>query len=186
MDTTPPSLLQRLCRPGEDAAWAWFVRLYTPLLCHWARRLGLHLADAADLVQDVFAVLAQELPRFQDNVPQPFSAWLWAVTLHAFRARHRRASGPEAGEGQPEAPAGAEGAAVFLEKEYRSYVVRRALELMGDEFPPKTRKAFWEFAVSGRRAEEVAAELGTTVGDVYLAQARVLRRLRTDLEGLLD
>jgi hypothetical protein len=32
----------------------------------------------------------------------------------------------------------------------------------------------------------VAAELGLSVGAVYVARSRVLSRLRTELEGLLD
>jgi len=57
MHTTPPSLLERLRRPAEQAAWQQFVKLYTPRVCHWARRLGLAGADVADLVQDVFDAL---------------------------------------------------------------------------------------------------------------------------------
>jgi RNA polymerase sigma-70 factor (ECF subfamily) len=40
--------------------------------------------------------------------------------------------------------------------------------------------------VSGRPPLEVAAELGLSVNAVYLAKSRVLQRLRTELEGLLD
>ena len=41
-------------------------------------------------------------------------------------------------------------------------------------------------AVNGRPAEQVAAELGISAQAVYLAKARVLRRLRQELEGLVD
>jgi hypothetical protein len=51
MEETPASLLERLRRRGEQAAWAHFVDLYTPLLYYWARRIGLQPHDAADLVQ---------------------------------------------------------------------------------------------------------------------------------------
>jgi RNA polymerase sigma-70 factor (ECF subfamily) len=40
MHSTPVSLLERLRRPDERAAWERFVQLYTPLLCAWARRLA--------------------------------------------------------------------------------------------------------------------------------------------------
>src|SRR5690349_13376275 len=54
---TPVSLLERLREPAQEQAWARFVELYTPLLFHWARHIGLQEADAADLVQDVLADL---------------------------------------------------------------------------------------------------------------------------------
>jgi RNA polymerase sigma-70 factor (ECF subfamily) len=57
---------------------------------------------------------------------------------------------------------------------------------MQAEFSPKTWKACWEHVVAGRPAAEVAAELGISVGSVYVAKSRVLSRLRQELEGLLD
>jgi RNA polymerase sigma-70 factor (ECF subfamily) len=72
MHTTPASLLERLRLPEERAAWSRLVQLYTPLLFYWARRAGLQDADAADVVQDVFAVLVQKLPTFAyDRVGGP-------------------------------------------------------------------------------------------------------------------
>jgi RNA polymerase sigma-70 factor (ECF subfamily) len=49
-----------------------------------------------------------------------------------------------------------------------------------------TWQACWEFVVRDRPAAAVAAELGITVNAVYLAKSRVLRRLREELQGLLD
>jgi RNA polymerase sigma-70 factor (ECF subfamily) len=51
--------------PADQAAWDWFVRLYTPLLFYWARKAGLAEADSADLVQDVFCVLVRKMPEFR-------------------------------------------------------------------------------------------------------------------------
>src|SRR4051794_39092846 len=64
MEQTSASLLERLRRPDEQAAWARFVELYTPLLFSWARRRGLQHQDADDLIQEVLVVLAQRLPEF--------------------------------------------------------------------------------------------------------------------------
>src|SRR5438552_1694044 len=64
MHTTSISLLERIRQPAEREAWGRFVELYTPLLYYWACRLGMQESDAADLVQDVFAVLVQKLPVF--------------------------------------------------------------------------------------------------------------------------
>ena len=44
-----PSTTRR--RPGEQEAWERFVGLYTPLLCRWARRVGVPAAEVGDLVQ---------------------------------------------------------------------------------------------------------------------------------------
>jgi RNA polymerase sigma-70 factor (ECF subfamily) len=76
--------------------------------------------------------------------------------------------------------------AAFTEEEYRRHVVHRALQLMRADFQPATWQACWEHVVCGRPAAEVAEQLGLTVGAVYAANYRVLRRLRQELEGLLS
>lgn len=188
MHTTPVSLLLRLRRPAEDRAWERFVEIYSPLLYAWTRRLGLRPEDAADLVQDIFAVLVEKLPEFEYDAGKSFRAWLRTILLNRWRNRQRRpapAPLPPA-DCLPDAAAGPDGVGLVEEAEYREHVVRRALELMQAEFQPATWKACWELVVRGRPAAEVAAELGVTVNAVYLAKSRVLRRLREELQGLLD
>lgn len=182
MHTTPVSLLERVRQPGEQAAWARLVEMYTPLLLYWARRRGLQESDAADLVQDVFALLVHKLPEFVYDRQKSFRNWLRTVLYTKDRDRIRRAAHRPASIGpttEPSAPGDAEAA---WEAEYRELLVARALELMQDEFQPATWKACWEVVVSGRPA----AELGLTVGAVYAAKSRVLRRLRRELDGLLE
>ncbi len=187
MHTTPASLLQRLREPAAgQAAWEQFVKLYTPLLFSWAHRAGLPHQDAADLVQDVFAVLVRKLPEFDYDDHKSFRAWLRTVLMNKWRNRRRVPQPLPLGDGdavQPEAPDAAD---LFEQTEYRRQLVRRALELMRTDFRPTTWKAFWEFLVVGRPAAEVARELGIGVNSVYVARVRVLSRLRQELAGLLD
>jgi RNA polymerase sigma-70 factor (ECF subfamily) len=101
MVTTSPSLLERLRRPDEQSAWARFVELYTPLLYSWARRAGLQAADAADLVQDVFAVLVRQMPAFVYAPGKSFRGWLRTVTLNKWREKRRRRSEATLKTGDP-------------------------------------------------------------------------------------
>jgi RNA polymerase sigma-70 factor (ECF subfamily) len=164
------------------------VDLYTPLLYHWARQLGLQQSDAADLVQEVFVVLVQKLPDFRYQANQRFRGWLWTVTVNKHRERQRRRAGKLQGAGD----VGLEDLAdprideAVAEAEYRTYLARRALELMQTDFQLTTWKACWECIVEGRPPAEVAAELGLTVNAVHLAKSRVLRHLRAELAGFLD
>jgi RNA polymerase sigma-70 factor (ECF subfamily) len=188
MDRTSVSLLERLRGPDEPAAWERFVRLYTPLLYQWAGRLGLQDADAADLVQDVFAVLVRKLPEFRYDPQKRFRGWLWTVLVNKWRERGRRrpaAGQPVGPEGLDELP-GPDVEEGAIEAEYREYLIRRAMEVMRQEFQPATWQAFWECVVADRPAADVARQLGISENAVYLAKGRVLRRLRQELEGLLD
>ena len=184
MHTTPPSLLEQLRRPDDPRAWNRFVDLYTPLLFYWARRVGLQEPDAADLVQDVFALLVRKLPDFAYDRDKGFRGWLRTVLMNRWREIGRRRAPPTAA-GVPER-AGPDEIADLAEAEFRRRLAVRALELMKAEFQPATWKACWEHAAVGRPAAEVAAELGLSVNAVYLATGRVLRRLRQELAGLWD
>jgi RNA polymerase sigma-70 factor (ECF subfamily) len=187
MHTTPVSLLEQLRQPDAQAAWDRFVELYTPLLFYWARRAGLREPDAADLVQDVFTVLLQKLPEFTYDHQRSFRAWLRTVTLNKWREKQRRRRLPREADDTALAEVTIpDGAEAFWQAEYQQRLAARALEVMRDEFRPATWQACWQLVVEGRPGAEVAADLGLTLGAVYAAKARVLRRLRQVLEGLLD
>lgn len=186
MQNTPVSLLQRLHQPGEQHAWTRFVQLYSPLLARWAHRVGLQGQDVDDFLQDVFTVLVRKLPEFHYNPHKRFRSWLWTVAMNRLRERRRGRTVPLQGGGDLAELPTPDTTENVDEVEYRAYLVQRALELMQAEFQPTTWKAFWECVTANRSAAEVGQELGLTVDAVYAAKSRVLRRLREELEGLLD
>lgn len=183
MNPTPASLLEQLRQPARPDAWRRFVSLYTPLLSHWARRLGLQDADAADLLQDVFTALYRSLPAFAYDPRKSFRAYLRTVLVNKWREYRRRGTLPQAAA---DLDALEDPAAAIEEAEYRRHLMRRALQIMQTDFQPLTWRACWEQVVGGRAAAEVAEELGISVASAYAARSRVLRRLRSELEGLLD
>ncbi len=186
MHTTSPTLLQRLRQPEPAEAWARFVQLYSPLIYYWARRTGLQPDDAADLVQEVFAVLLQKLPGFEYDGQRSFRGWLRVVTLNKWKESRRRRAAPTQAESNLDEVTAHEQADALWEQEYRQYLVGRALEVMKADFQPATWQACWAHIVEGKSAAEVAAELRMSANAVYLASSRVLRRLRTELAGLWD
>jgi RNA polymerase sigma-70 factor (ECF subfamily) len=189
MNTTPPSLLARLRQPSQQEAWTRFVKLYTPLMHYWTRRLGLPADEAADLIQEVLVVLVQKLPEFSYDQKKSFRSWLHMVMLNKWRNRCRRRAALPGGRSLPHDPPDVAGPDTTLEldeAEYRHHLVKQAFHLMQAEFPPVTWKACWEYMVAERAAPDVAAELGIAVSAVYLAKSRGLGRLRRELEGLMD
>lgn len=184
MDSTPASLLYRLREPSDDEAWRRFVKIYTPLLYHWVERWGMQSQDAADLVQEVFVVLLQSLPKFVYDPQRSFRAWLHTVMRTKWcdwQRRRGRAVTDDAGlsgvEASPEM-------AAREEAEFRSYVIGRTLQLLEEEFGVKTISAFRATAIDQRAARDVAQELGLTENAVYLARGRIMRRLREELDGM--
>jgi RNA polymerase sigma-70 factor (ECF subfamily) len=185
LETTSITLLERVRVRSDSLAWERFVNLYTPFLLDCARRVGLHEHDACELVQDVFVHLLDELPKFQYDVARRnFRGWLKTVTINKCRQRWRKRS--VNAEFLSESHLAAVEEEAFWECDYRDYLTRRATEIMRNEFETKTWRACWEFVVSGRKAADVADELGMTEAAVYMAKSRVLRRLRQELAGLVE
>lgn len=188
MDSTSVSLLRRLREPAADAAWRRFVELYAPLIFHWGRRQGMNATDAADLVQEVLAILVVRLPEFDHDPSQRFRGWLRTVTLNKARDLHRRAAARPAAGGDDASRdvAVPDTTDLFDEAEYRGYLVGRALRLMQAEFRDTTWRACWLHVAEGRPAADVGRELGISANAVHVAKCRVMRRLRQELDGLMD
>lgn len=187
-NTTSVALLHRVRSVDDQAAWARFVDLYTPLIFEWGCRSGLTSADAADLSQDVLIQLLAELPKFDYSPARGrFRGWLRTVTVNMCRERQRRnhvtaATGDEGLSQFEDSSPGQE----FWEEEYRQKLVARALQLMQTDFETHVWQAAWKQIVEDRKPMDVAAELGISVASVYQARSRVLRQLREQLQYLID
>ena len=72
------------------------------------------------------------------------------------------------------------------DREHHQYVVRKLLELIEPRFEPTTNQVFRRLVLDGMDADQVAAELGMTLGAVFTAKSRVLRELRRLGRGMLD
>ena len=185
MTETSPTLLQRLRTTGDPAAWERFVELYAPVLLRWARGLRLQESDAADLTQEVFAIVLKEMPAFAYDRQKSFRAWLKTVALNHWRATCRRRRPAHA---LPEADSLAAGTDddQFWEVEYRHALAAQALALMKAEFHETTWRACWLVVAEGQSAAQAAALTGLTPGAVRVAKSRVLVRLRQELGDLLE
>ena len=188
MDSTSVSLLRRLKTDEREVAWERFVDLYAPLIYHWALRSGVSASDAADCVQDVLAVLVDKLPTFEYDPKKSFRAWLRTVTFNKSRDMFRQNTSPvnRTVSLEPGDAVSPDSIDLFTDEEYQHAVVQRALAIMQAEFEPNTWRACWEHVTSGDSAARIAERLGSTENAVYLAKSRVLRRLREELDGLMD
>jgi RNA polymerase sigma factor (sigma-70 family) len=185
---TSLSLLERVKLDDPDA-WTRLAKLYGPLVYEWSRRCGLSAEDAADVMQEVFAVLTQRLADFRRERPDDsFRGWLWTITRNKVRDCARRAATRVIAHERLQDLAG-EASEPFTDSEERSTIesgiTARAIELIRPEFAATTWQAFWQATVDGRTAADIAAELGITKHAVHQAKYRVLQRLRAEIRGLV-
>jgi RNA polymerase sigma-70 factor (ECF subfamily) len=190
---TRRSLILRLRDPADAAAWGEFVTLYEPLVYRLARRKGLQHADAQDLCQEVLVHVARAVARWDPDPDRgTFRGWLSRISRNLLvnfltRQHHPRGSGATSVQELLEAqPTADPSATALFEAEYRRRVLRWAADEIKGQFTPSTWQAFWQTAVEGRMPKAVAAELGLSIGAVYIARSRVLARLRQQVEQLGD
>ena len=181
--------LIRKAKQRDPRAWETLVNLYGPLVFYWCRRSGLEPADAADVVQEVFAAVCRVLDRFQHGREGgTFRGWLRVIAQNKVRDHYRRqageplaAGGTDAGARMAQVPASTPPSADASEQRALSGLCRRALDLIQSEFEERTWQAFWRAVVEGHDTAEIAADLGLSANAVRQYKSRVLRRLREEL-----
>jgi len=189
---TRASLLARLRDPNDRAAWQQFVELYGSLIYAFARRHGLQDADAADLTQEVFLAVAQAADRWQyDPQRGTFRGWLYGIARHKLAKFLQRRQSQPVGSGDSNAqqllaeePSPGSDAEQMWEQEFQQQLFRVAAAQIRESFAPTTWQAFWRTAVEGKSAADVAAEVGMSVGAVYVAKSRVLARLTEQIQRM--
>jgi RNA polymerase sigma-70 factor (ECF subfamily) len=183
---TPLSLLQRLRHQPDPQSWRRFVDLYTPLLFQFALRHLLSRDLAEELVQEMFVTLLREMPTFDYDPQRRFRGWLFTIFTNKVKEYHRRAALDRRADDADLCHLSAEPIPDFSEAEFNARLVQRAAVIMRDQFEESTWQAFWLHVVDERRPQDVAAELEMSVEAVYQAKSRVLRRLRRELDGMME
>jgi len=191
--STSVSLLERV-KEFDPQAWDRLTRLYAPVVYRWCRQSGLQDTDASDVSQETFRAVAAAIGKFQRNrAGDSFRGWLWTITRNKLRDHFRRcAARPGAVGGSvaqqrmleiPDRPPGEDDD--DSRADTTAGIAHRALALIESDFEQQTWQAFLRVVVGGQAASDVADDLGMSVGAVYTAKSRVLRRLREEVEGLL-
>jgi RNA polymerase sigma-70 factor (ECF subfamily) len=187
---TRQSLIVKLRDPADSGAWSEFVALYEPLVYRLARRKGLQDADAKDICQEVFRAVAGAVDRW-DPDRGSFRGWISRIARNLLinfltrGSQHFRGSGATSVQELLEAhPAEDPWATALFDHEYKRQLFQLAAAAVKGEFTPATWQAFWQTVVEDRQPKAVAAELGLSLGSVYVARSRVLARIRRRVQGL--
>ena len=186
------SLIVKLRDPADSTAWGEFLAIYEPLVYRLGRLKGLQDADARDFCQDVFHAVAKAIDRWEPDRGS-FRGWLSRIARNLLinfltrRQPYSRGSGStsilELLEAQPALDASA---TALFEAEHQRRLFQWAADDIRGEFTHATWQAFWQTALEGRPPLEIAAELGLSVGAVYVARSRVLSRLKRRIQQLCD
>jgi RNA polymerase sigma-70 factor (ECF subfamily) len=180
------SLIGRLQDHEDEEAWREFVQLYQPMIFRIARRRGLQHADAAEVTQEVLGRVAAAVDRWR---PDPgngsFRGWLFRITRNLtidwLRRDNRRPANLDSATALAAVPEAAPEDESEFETEYRRSVFSLAASRIKGDFQTRTWQAFWRTAVEGVEIKQVAQELDLSVGAVYIARSRVMKKLSAEV-----
>ena len=190
---TRSSLIAQVRSPEDREAWDQFVVVYRPVIYRMARRRGMQDADAQDLVQAVLMRVAGAIHSFEKLGPETkFRHWLRRVAKNAMATAFTRrpqdagVGGSEMLELLAKQPA----IAADIEREFAMESMRekylRAASVVKSDFDMNTWQAFELTVVKGQPCDEVAKQVGKSVGAVYAARSRIMRRLREQVQRLQE
>lgn len=190
---TRTSLIAQLGSPEDREAWDQFVIIYRPVIYRMARRRGMQDADAQDLVQAVLMRVAGAIQGWEKSSPETkFRHWLRRVARNAIATAFSRqpkdvgVGGSEMLDLLAEQPAtAADIERELLKESMREKYLRAALVVKAD-VDLESWRAFELTVVNGQPSEEVAKLLGKSMGAIYAARSRIMRRLREQVQRLQE
>jgi RNA polymerase sigma-70 factor (ECF subfamily) len=192
MPKTRYSLLVRLRDPRDHEAWLQFSSIYRPVVYRLARVRGLQDADADELAQQVMLAVYKAIPTWRRSSPEVrFHHWLRRVIANAIhnvlsrRPRDVATGGTKAfALNSMLIKSGSVEIDSEVETAYRRQLLRRAAQIVCERADDTTWQAFKLTTLDGVAIAEVAKMLCCSVGRVYAARCRIVRRLRDTVRAL--
>lgn len=187
MDTTRPSLLQRVRQRDDQTAWREFFDLYNPLIVRFAKSRGLDDDTSADVAQECMKKLSQHMQAFDyERGRGSFKNYLMTLASHEISSRFRRKR-PElasSGEWRNFATQDAK-----LQEDWDTHWLKEHINYclgnIQSEFSEETMQAFKLYGLEQWPVARVCETLSMTDNQVYLAKSRITRRLRSEMVSLL-
>ena len=176
---TRNSLLIRIRNHSDQNAWSEFESIYRPAIYRLARHQGFQDADALEIVQLVLISISKAIHQFDsERDDAKFRTWLTRIVRNAIVDRFRQANREQTVRGDHSLASQIAPNEEQIDTEFRRAVFRKAADDIRNEFEQSTWQAFWKTAVEGFSCEQVAKQLGKSVGAVYTSRSRVIRRLK--------
>ena len=188
---TNASLVARIKDPGNVEAWESFEKIYRPVIFRIARAKGLQYADAVDLVQQVLISVAAAIHAYEKRDDEtPFRNWLSRITRNAIlkaltrQPKDRADGGTQVLDVLSQVPAADQEADSMIELEVRREIFHAAAQKVRESVQPTTWLAFELTVLQGNTIEKAANKLQLSVGNVYAARSRVMKRIKENVQHL--
>ena len=187
---TRPSLLLRVRDREDQESWVEFVEIYGPLIHRFALSRGVLRDHAPDITQDVLRNVSRAMHAFEyDRSKGTFRSWLFTIIRREITRTAEKAH-RQPGNASDDDPS------VMLEQltdpeeshhwetDYQTRLIHWAMDKIRSEFSEKSWLAFLAIALDGKSPKAVATSLEMSVGSIYVAKSRVLKRLTEKIHSV--
>jgi len=187
LETTRPSLLQRVKDPRDNESWREFYQLYQPLLYRYARARGLSRENADEVTQQCLTILSEKMADFEYSREKGgFKHWLRRITNNKINDFFKKRRLPLAQSADFRRPQETElSPDEIWERQWQKKHLQYCLKLIRPEVATTTFQAFEYHVLCGWSVDRVSKTLGLSTDQVYTAKSRITRRLRTKMRELL-
>ena len=193
---TRRSLVERLADWGDQLRWQEFFDTYWKLIYSTARQSGLTDAEAQEVVQETLITVAKNIDKLKyDPAIGSFKGWLLQITRWRIVDQFRKRA-----PGDAKRPHSADNRATatieripdsrgidldaIWEAEWKENLFDAAIARVKRKIEPKQFQIFDCYVRKEWSATKVAARLGVSVGQVYLARHRVGALLKKEIKAL--
>lgn len=184
-DETSLSLIEGLAKGKDQEAWKRFLNIYSPLMIRWNLNCGLQQYDAEDVAQEIIMYVFNNIDRFKRLRTGSFRKWL--KTIATYKIRHIKRARKlvlleEYSKYDFKEPQGS----FEWGEDYYESIMQRGLEIIETKVKKSTWEAFLGVYIQNIDPEEVAKKLGISRNAVYIANGRILGRLKRILNKFMS
>jgi RNA polymerase sigma-70 factor (ECF subfamily) len=194
---TRESLLSRLKDWEDDDSWREFFGIYRKLLFSFAIKAGLSAQESEEVVQETVISVAKTIKEFQyDPERCSFKSWLRHLAqkriADSYRKRARqpqinetaRADTPRTPVIERMADPSTPDLDALWEEEWKREVLEAAIARVKLQVSGEQYQMFDFYVLKKMPVGKVAAALGTSAGQVYLAKHRISRLIKKEVGRL--
>jgi len=194
---TRATLLQRLKDWQDRSSWQEFFDTYWKLIYGVARKAGMTVDEAQDVVQETMVSVARHMPTFKyDPGLGSFKGWLLNMTRWRIIDQIRKRG--SAGAHQPLAGGDTTGTGIveqvvdpasqrldqIWDEEWEKTLFEAAVAKVKRHVDPQKYQLFEFYVIKEWPAEKVAETFGVRVEHVYLAKHRISEILKEEVQRL--
>lgn len=182
---TTTQVLEEMKGDNGTHVWVRFRDTFYPVICNFAKSLGLNETDAEDAAQEtMLAFIKAYRQGGYRREKGPFGHWLFGVARRVIMnyrkhlPREHLIGDKTEGTCFWDKIADENAVRHTWETEWRQMVLERCLQQARREIDSKVYSAFELYALEQKPIEEVCRALSMSPNAVYIAKSRVLSKLR--------